>query len=170
MFIISFGNRSPVTIQGKLTIIFFAFLGVVSFTIMISLLGAQLALQKDKPSIVSLIPAVTLVQNQWILHSMENNHFWKYLGVRLNSRDRLAILCLQRTKCLVSSRHFKVSQSDITAFDENILLYEHLFNRLDFIEKNIYHNMYMIKSLNTEIELMIETINRAQRWRINIQI
>lgn len=156
----SFGDRVPVTTEGKLFMIFAAYYGVISFSILTSLFGAQLANEKEKPSIVSLMPAASLIQNVWILHTMDSDIFWKHVHKKaLSDRDKRAIICLQKVRYLVSSRHFKLSQSDITAFDENMLLYEHLLNRLDFIEKSIFHNAYTLNGLNGEIERIEKSLN-----------
>ncbi len=160
--------------------IFAAYYGIVSFSILVSLFGAQLAKEKEKPSVISLMPAASLIQNVWVLHSMKSGNFWSKKSSlvvlsnagggpgsaasagagqqkqqqqrQLSSLDKRAIICLQKVRYLVSSRHLKLSQGDVTAFDENILLYEHLLNRLDFIEKNIYHNSYTLNTLNEELQ------------------
>lgn len=148
--------------------IFAAYYGIVSFSILVSLFGAQLAKEKEKPSVISLMPAASLIQNVWVLHSMKTGHFWKRTRAdgaggqqqqgKLSDRDKRAIICLQKVRYLVSSRHLKLYQGDVTAFDENVLLYEHLLNRLDFIEKNIYHNSYTLNGLNEELKLVAEML------------
>ena len=95
---------------------------------------------------------------------MDKGTFWKHAGLEsLPVRDKRAIICLQKVRYLVSSRHFQLSQGDTTAFDENMLLYEHLLNRLDFIEKNIYHNSYTLNWLNTEIESIVKTLGGGDK-------
>ncbi len=167
-----FGDKVPVTTEGKLFMIFAAYYGIVSFSILVSLFGAQLAKEKEKPSVISLMPAASLIQNVWVLHSMKTGHFWSKKSDlvlsnvggpastassgqqqrQLSELDKRTIICLQKVRYLVSSRHLKLYQGDVTAFDENILLYEHLLNRLDFIEKNIYHNSYTLNTLNEELQ------------------
>lgn len=160
-----FGDKVPVTTEGKLFMIFAAYYGIVSFTILVSLFGAQLAKEKEKPSVISLMPAASLIQNVWVLHSMKTGSFWKRTDAtaggqqgKLSDRDKRTIICLQKVRYLVSSRHLKLYQGDVTAFDENILLYEHLLNRLDFIEKNIYHNSYTLNWLNEELQSVAELL------------
>lgn len=151
--------------------IFAAYYGIVSFSILVSLFGAQLAKEKEKPSVISLMPAASLIQNVWVLHSMKTGHFWTRTdvtggqqGQKLSDRDKRTIICLQKVRYLVSSRHLKLYQGDVTAFDENILLYEHLLNRLDFIEKNIYHNSYTLNWLNEELKSVAEML---KSWRFD---
>lgn len=124
----------------------------MSFSLLISLLGAQLAYEKKQANIISLIPAASLIQNTWILHVMKTDEYWRHINDDWSDLDKKAIIHLQKIKYLVSRRHFKVTKSDIMTFDENLLLYEHLLNRLDFIEKNIYHNSYTLNALNAQLE------------------
>lgn len=126
---------------------------------MVAFFGAQLAQSKKRVNIISLNPAANYIQACWILNSMLEETYWKY-RTELNSMDRNVMLCLQKIKFLVMLKQFKITQCEMS-IDENILLYEQMLNRLDFVEKNLSHNSYTLRAINQQIATLLAEFDRS---------
>lgn len=143
---------------GKILIATYLFLGIVSFSLIITLFGAQLAGETEKSrckSILGLVPAVTLIQNAWKLYFSRKDECLKGKGKDL--ADRLVTSYLYKLRYLSSRKHFLIIQSDVSGFDENILFYEYLQNRMSYLEKSIYHNFHQLSLIEKHMKRIYNT-------------
>lgn len=138
----------------------YQFVGIVSFSIIITLFGAQLAGETEKSrcsNILSLVPAAVLIQNAWKLYyARKEEENLKEEDNKL--ADRLFTSYLYKLRYLTSRKHFLVTQSDVNIFDENILFYEYLQNRMGYLEKSIYHKSHQLSSIEEQLKRICNTL------------